>query len=382
MNINPRVKNIEISLIRQISMKSREYKDVINLTVGEPDLPIPSKIIEETTLYMKNNRMGYPMLGGILELREAIVDFYNSKYSSNYNPDEVIVTAGATEAISTTLRTILNEGDEVLIPLPFYPGYLPNIDFNGGKSIFIDTTSDKLQLTVETLKKHITPKTKAIILNYPNNPSGVILSKKNLDDIMEFLKEKDIYIISDEIYSEVIFDKDDFVSVGKYDFLKEKVILINGFSKSHSMTGWRLGYILTSKSLRDQLIKVHQYSITAPSIVSEYGGYIALSKCLDVSSYTAEYKKRCEYVYKRLNSMGIVTLQPKGTFYIFGSLENLNLPSSLDFAFDLLESKQVAIVPGIAFGVEGYFRISCTKPVEVLKVALDKIEDYIENYRL
>jgi len=381
MNINPKVINQEISLIRQISIKSREYEDVINLTVGEPDLPIPSKIIEETTIYMKNNRMGYPMLGGTLELREEIVNFYNTKYSTAYNTNEVIVTAGATEAISTTLRALLNEGDEVLIPLPFYPGYLPNIDFNGGKSVFIDTTFDELQLTVETLKKYITPKTKALILNYPNNPSGVILSKKNLDEIMDFLRDKDIYIISDEIYSEIVFNND-FISVGKYDFLKEKLILINGFSKSHSMTGWRLGYILTSKELRDQLIKVHQYTITAPSIVSEYGGYIALSECSDVSSYTNEYKKRCEYVYNRLTSMGITTLQPKGSFYVFGSLDNFSLTSSLDFTLDLLHDKQVAVVPGVAFGVEGYFRISCTKPVEILKVALDKIEDYIRNYKL
>lgn len=380
MNINPKVTNIEISLIRQLSIKSKEYKDVINLTVGEPDLPIPNKIIEETTFYMKNNRMGYPMLGGTLEIREEIVKFYNTKYATSYKIDEVIVTAGATEAISTTLKTILNKGDEVLIPLPFYPGYLPNIDLNGGKSIFIDTTSDELQLTVETLKKHLTPKTKAIILNYPNNPSGVILSKKNLDEIMNFLKDKNIYIISDEIYSEIVFDND-FISVGKYDFLKDKIILINGFSKSHSMTGWRLGYILTSKKLKDQLIKVHQYTITSPSIISEYGGYIALSKCSDMSLYTNEYKKRCEYVYNRLNSMNINTLKPKGSFYIFGSLNNFNLPSSLDFSLDLLKNKHIAIVPGIAFGVEGYFRISCTKSIEVLKIALDRIEDYIEKYR-
>lgn len=380
MNINPKVMNTEISLIRQISIKSREYKDVINLTVGEPDLPIPAKIIDETTIYMKNNRMGYPMLGGTLELREEIVKFYNTKYGSSYKVDEVLVTAGATEAISTTLKAILNEGDEVLIPLPFYPGYLPNIDFNGGKSILIDTTTDKLQLTLETLKKYLTPKTKAIILNYPNNPSGVILSKKNLDEIMNFLRDKNIYIIADEIYSELVFN-DDFISVGKYHFLKERVILINGFSKSHSMTGWRLGYILTSKKLRDQLIKVHQYTITAPSIISQYGGYIALSKCSDIYSYTKEYKKRCEYVYNRLNSMGVITLQPKGSFYIFGSLDNFNITSSLDFALDLLDSKHVAVVPGIAFGVEGYFRISCTKSVEILKIALDKIEDYIEKYR-
>ena len=380
MNINPKVINQEISLIRKISIKSREYKDVINLTIGEPDLPIPSKIIDETTLYMKNNRMGYPMLGGPLELREEIVKFYNTNYGSSYKTDEVIVTAGATEAISTTLRAILNEGDEVLIPLPFYPGYLPNIDFNGGKSVFIDTTSDELQLTVETLKKHITPKTKALVLNYPNNPSGVILSEKNLDEIMNFLKDKNIYIISDEIYSQIVFNND-FISVGKYEFLKEKIILINGFSKSHSMTGWRLGYILTSKKLRDQLIKVHQYAITSPSVVSEYGGYIALSQCADISDYRNEYKKRCEYVYNRLNSMGITTLQPKGTFYIFGSLNNFNINSSLDFSLDLLENEHIAVVPGIAFGVEGYFRISCTKPVETLKIAMDKIENYIKKYR-
>jgi len=380
MNINPRVIDQKISLIRQISMKSKEYKDVINLTIGEPDLPIPSEIVDQTIHYMKNNRMGYPMLGGSLEIRKEIVNFYKNKYSSSYDIDEVIVTAGATEALSTTLKTILNEGDEVLIPLPFYPGYLPLIDFSGAKSVFIDTTLDELQLTVESLKKYITPKTKALILNYPNNPSGVILSKKNLDEIMNFLIDQNIYIISDEIYSEITFNND-FISVGEYDFLRDKIILINGFSKSHSMTGWRLGYILASKKLKDELIKVHQYTVTSPSAISEYGGYIALSECSNISSYTKEYKKRCEYVYNRLNSMGIITLQPKGTFYVFGSLSNFNINSTLDFALDLLEDKHVAIVPGIAFGVEGYFRISCNKSVEVLKIALDKIEIYIKKYK-
>ena len=204
---------------------------------------------------------------------------------------KLFVTAGATEAISTTLKTILEKGDEVLIPTPFYPGYIPNIYLNGGNPIFIDTSKDKFQLTVENLKNHITPKTKAIVLNYPNNPSGIILTKKNMDNIVEFLSRKNIYIISDEIYSEIIFE-DDFISFGRYPVLKDKLIIINGFSKSHSMTGWRLGYILTSKKLQKELLKVHQYTVTSPSIISQYGGYVALSKCSDISSNKAEYKKK------------------------------------------------------------------------------------------
>jgi len=377
MNINPRVKDIEVSLIRKIAIKSKEYKDVINLTIGEPDLPVPFQIVDETTSYMKNNRMGYPPLGGLLELREEITKFYKKHHNTLYNLDEVLVTAGAAEAISTVLKTILEVGDEVLVPLPFYPGYLPNITLNGAIPVLIDTKDNNFQLTVELLESYITPKTKAILLNYPNNPSGVILSKENLNSIMEFLRDKNIYIIADEIYSQLNFN-DDFVSVGIYDFLKEYTIIINGFSKSHSMTGWRVGYILSSKTLIKEIIKVHQYSVTSPSIISEYGGYIALSKCLDVSrSYRNEYQKRSNYIYNRLVDMDIITTKPSGSLYVFGSLENYNISSSLDFSYDLLDKKQVAIVPGLAFGTEGFFRVSCTLPLEKLEVAMDKLEEYL-----
>ena len=378
MNINPRVKEIEVSLIRKIAIKSKEYQDVVNLTIGEPDLPIPSQIIDETTSYMKTNRMGYPPLGGLLELREEIAKFYKNHYRALYSFDEVLVTAGVAEAISTILKTILEVGDEVLVPLPFYPGYLPNITLNGATPVLVDTKENNFQLTVELLEGYITPKTKAILLNYPNNPSGIVLSKKNLDSIMEFFRDKNIYIIADEIYSQLNFH-DDFISIGSYEFLKEYIIIINGFSKSYSMTGWRLGYILASKTLIKEIIKVHQYSITSPSIISEYGGYIALSKEVDVSSYREEYQKRSNYVYERLIQMDIIVTKPAGSLYVFGSLKNYKINSSLDFSYDLLDKKQVAIVPGLAFGVEGFFRISCTLPLEKLEVAMDRLEDYLIN---
>ncbi|MBP6323320.1 MAG: aminotransferase class I/II-fold pyridoxal phosphate-dependent enzyme, partial [Fusobacteriaceae bacterium] len=260
LEINPRLNNIEVSVIRKISEASSKYKNMtdgkklINLTIGEPDIEQPKIIVEETKKYMDEDRICYSQLGGVLSLREEIAKSYKSKYNVECTPDEIIITVGTTEGIATTVRTIIQEGDEVIIPLPAYPGYEPLITLAGAKVIKVDTSKDNYELTVDSLKSYVTSKTRAIIVNYPSNPSGVIISKKNRDEILKFAKENDIYIISDEVYSEILFESE--YNSFLMDGYRENVIVLNGFSKSHSMTGWRVGYIVASKELRKQLLKV------------------------------------------------------------------------------------------------------------------------------
>ncbi|MGL4787951.1 MAG: pyridoxal phosphate-dependent aminotransferase, partial [Cetobacterium sp.] len=239
LKVNPNLDKIEISVIRKIAEAAKEYeggeKPLINLTIGEPDLPQPKIIIDETIGYMKDAKLGYPQLGGMIELREEIGRYYKERYSLNIEPDEIIITVGSTEGLSTAIKTIIMPGDEVLTPLPVYPGYEPLITLAGAKLIKMDTSRDNFELTVDVLKNYVTPQTKAIILNYPSNPSGITISRENRDEILKFVKENHLYIISDEVYSEIIFEGEhnSFLQDG----YRENVILINGFSKSHSLTG-------------------------------------------------------------------------------------------------------------------------------------------------
>ena len=300
LEINPRLNNIEVSVIRKISEASSKYKNMtdgkklINLTIGEPDIEQPKIIVEETKKYMDEDRICYSQLGGVLSLREEIAKSYKSKYNVECTPDEIIITVGTTEGIATTVRTIIQEGDEVIIPLPAYPGYEPLITLAGAKVIKVDTSKDNYELTVDSLKSYVTSKTRAIIVNYPSNPSGVIISKKNRDEILKFAKENDIYIISDEVYSVILFESE--YNSFLMDGYRENVIVLNGFSKSHSMTGWRVGYLVASKELRKQLLKVHQYSVTSTSIISQMAGVVALTKCQDLKEKVEIYKERAKKV--------------------------------------------------------------------------------------
>lgn len=381
LKVNPNLDKIEISVIRKIAEACREYEDgeksLINLTIGEPDLPQPKIIIDETIGYMKDAKLGYPQLGGMIELREEIGRYYKERYSLNIEPDEIIITVGSTEGLSTAIKTIIMPGDEVLTPLPVYPGYEPLITLAGAKLIKMDTSSDNFELTVDVLKKYVTPQTKAIILNYPSNPSGVTISKKNRDEILKFVKENHLYIISDEVYSEIIFEGEhnSFLQDG----YRENVILINGFSKSHSLTGWRIGYIIASKKMREYLVKVHQYAVTSASIISQKGALIALKECKDISSQVEIYKKRAESVYKKLKEKNISVIKPKGAIYIFVSLDGITKLNSLDFAKSFLEEERVAVVPGIAFGMDNYIRISLVKDEEILNEAIDRFINFVNK---
>lgn len=381
LKVNPNLDKIEISVIRKIAEACREYeggeKELINLTIGEPDLPQPKEVIDGTIEYMQEGKLGYPQLGGMIELREEIAKFYREKYKVDVKSDEIIITVGSTEGLSTAIRTVILSGDEVIAPLPVYPGYEPLINLAGANLVKVDTSKDNFELTVETLKKYVTSKTKAIILNYPSNPSGVVISKENRDEILEFVKENHIYIISDEVYSELVFDVNHNTFLD--DRYRENVILVNGFSKSHSLTGWRVGYIIAHKKLRDYLVKVHQYAVTSPSIISQRGALIAARKCQDISEQVGIYKQRAQLVYRKLKEANISAIEPKGAIYIFISLDGMTELGSLEFAQKLLEEERVAVVPGVAFGMDNYIRISLVKDKEILNEAIDRFIDFISK---
>jgi aminotransferase len=378
MYINPRVKELEVSVIRQIAQKAMKMDDVINLTIGEPDIPTPDIIVEKSVEYMKNNQLKYAPTGGLEELRSEIAKFYDEKYGIKYDKDEVLITCGSTEALSTALKGILAKDDEVIVINPAFSLYDALIHMYDAKAVHIDVSENNFILTSKMIEEVISDKTKAIILNYPTNPTGTILPKKNIIEIAEFLKDKDIYIISDEIYSEVVFGDVEYYSIAKCNTVKDKVIIINGFSKSHSMTGWRIGYLLAPLDVRRELIKVNQYTITSPATISEYGAIVALQEANDVSDIAKEYGKRVNLVTRRLRNMGFEVADSQGAFYVFANYKNFSNKDSLDFVLDVLEKAKLALVPGIAFGVEGYIRIACTLSSEKLDEALDRLEKYLK----
>ena len=375
--INNNVRKLETSLIRQVLMKSREIEDSINLTIGEPDITTPEIIIKKSADYMLNNQLNYAPLGGVAELREEVAKFYNTKYNSNYDADNVMVSVGSTEGLSTALKGILNPGDEVIVIKPAYPLYEALITLYGAKAVYIDTKNSSYKVEASMIEKAITPKTKAVILNYPSNPCGTLLSEDEVKKISQVISDNNVYLISDEIYSEVVFTGNKFYSPASVDNIRSKVIVINGFSKSHSMTGWRVGYIIAEKNLRDHLVKVSQYTISTPSTLSQYGAIIALRDARDVGESVKVYEKRALYIYEALTKLGFDVVKPEGTFYVLADYSKISKKESMNFVLDLLENTGVATVPGAAFGTEGCIRVSCTQKIEILADAVKRLENYI-----
>ncbi|KMT22679.1 aminotransferase A [Clostridium cylindrosporum] len=379
--INKRVQDIEISGIRKFYNLVLKYSDAISLTIGQPDFDTPLHVKEAAKLALDNGKTTYTHNAGLMELREAACSFVKTKYSLNYDPNtEVITTNGASEAIDTALRGILEEGCEVIIPSPAYPGYEPVVKLMGAVPIYIDTTKTGFKLTADDLKKAITEKTRCIILPYPSNPTGCTMSAEEIKDIAEVLRDNDIFVLSDEIYSELSFDGK-HISIATIDYMREKTIVINGLSKSHSMTGFRIGFIFAPEYICKHLIKVHQYNATCASTISQYAAIEALTKGIDDAIYMKEeYIKRRDYVYNRLVSMGFDVEMPSGAFYIFPSIKKFS-DISFDFALDLLEKEKVAVVPSTAFSgaIEGYIRLSYAYSPDTLKEALDRIERYIKS---
>ncbi|MGG4470489.1 aminotransferase A [Paenibacillus alvei] len=378
--INKKVKDIEISGIRKFSNMVAGKKDMLSLTIGQPDFPTPDHIKEAAKKAIDEDFTTYTHNAGDLSLREAASNFVNQKYGLNYNPQsEVIVTAGASEAIDIAFRTILDEGVEVILPGPVYPGYEPIVRLCGADPVYVDIKDNGFRFTAELIAPYITNKTRCIVLPYPSNPTGVSLNKQELLAIAELLKDKDIFVLADEIYSELLFDAD-HISIGS--FLREKTIVINGLSKSHSMTGWRIGFLFAPESICQQILKVHQYNVTCASSVSQRAALQALTVGINDSlAMKEEYKKRRDYLYSRLADMGLEVINPDGAFYFFIKIPVAST-SSFDFCLDLVEKANLAVVPGSAFSAlgEGYFRISFAYSFDTLKEACDRLAAYLASH--
>ena len=379
--LNNKAKAIQISGIRKFFNEVAQFPNAVSLTLGQPDFPTPLHVKEAAIRAIHNNQTIYSHNAGYPELRQAATVYLQEKYDLEYDPaTEVIVTTGASEAIDITLRTILSEGDDVLLPAPVYPGYEPVITLCGANTIYMDTTKTGFKITPDLIEKNITEKTKAIIIPSPSNPTGVALDEQELKYIAESLKDRDIFVLSDEIYSELKYDAK-HISIASLEGMREKTFVINGLSKSHSMTGWRIGLLYGPQNLLQHVLKVHQYNVTCASTISQAAAIEALTHGKDdAAEMRTAYKERLEYCCSRLNNMGITFEKPNGAFYLFVSIEKYGL-SSYQFALQLLQSEEVAVVPGDAFTFlgEGYIRISYAASMEQLKKGMDGMENFINS---
>lgn len=379
--LNKNVREIEISGIRKFYNLMSNYKNVVSLTIGQPDFPTPEHIKEFAKSSIDGNKTIYTPNAGLMELRTAAAKYFESKYNLSYNPEnEIIVTNGASEAIDIALRTLLDDQSEVILPGPVYPGYEPIIKLCGAKAVYADTTNTDFKLTPKLLKDSITDKTRCIILPYPSNPTGCVMDYYELEKLAEILEDKNIFLLSDEIYSELNYSEK-HLSIANFKGMKDKTIIINGLSKSHSMTGWRIGFTLAPEYITKNMLKVHQYNATCACTISQYAALEALQRGYDDSKeMLKEYRVRRDYVLSRLISMGLDVVTPNGAFYIFPSIKKYNM-TSFDFAIKLLEEARVAVVPGDAFSQlgEGFIRISYACSMEILKEGLDRIENFVKT---
>ncbi len=377
--VNSKVKQIEISGIRKFFNMVADYKDVISLTIGQPDFATPQHVKEAGIRAIEENYTTYTHNAGIYELREAACQFMNDKYDLTYSPDhEVIVTVGASQAIDCTFRTLLEEGSEVILPSPVYPGYEPLIKLAGGIPIYVDTTKNQFKLTAELIKPCLTDKTRCIVLPYPSNPTGVTLDAHELKEIADLVRGRNLFILSDEIYSELVYEKK-HTSIA--NFLREQTIVINGLSKSHSMTGWRVGLLFAPEVVTKHLLKVHQYNVSCATSIAQKAAIEALTVGKDDAEVMKKsYEERLNYVYNRLINMGFDVVKPDGAFYLFPSIKKFK-QTSFDFALSLVKNAGVALVPGSAFSEygEGYVRLSYAISMEQLVEAMDRIEKYIKQ---
>ncbi|KIL39133.1 aromatic amino acid aminotransferase [Gordoniibacillus kamchatkensis] len=378
--INKQVLDIQVSNIRKFSEMAAKYDDVITFAIGQPDFATPEHVKASGKLAIDRNRTEYTTNAGLPELRQAAARFVSHKYGLNYIPDhEIIVTTGASQGIDIAFRTILSEGDEVILPSPVYPGYEPLIKLCGAIPVYFDTTEDQFRINPDRLKNAITTKTRCIVIPSPN-PTGITFDAESLERLAESLQDKEIFLLSDEIYSELTYEGRHH-SIAAVPSMREKTIVINGLSKSHSMTGWRIGLTFAPAYLTKQMIKVHQYSATCASSISQHAAIEALTTGMDDAlSMKDVYRKKRDYAYGRLTAMGFDAHMPNGAFYIFPSVKKFNA-SSFDFSVDLLQQEHVAVVPGVAFSPygEGFVRISYACSMDDLKTGLDRIERYVRS---
>lgn len=382
---NKNLNKIEVSLIRQFDQSISDVSGIMKLTLGEPDFTTPDHVKEAAKAAIDANQSHYTGMAGLPALRQAAADFLKSKYHLFYNPDnEILVTIGATEALSATLTAILEPGDTVLLPAPAYPGYEPIVNLVGAEIVEIDTTANDFVLTPEMLEKAILEqgdKLKAVLLNYPTNPTGVTYSREQIKALADVLKKYDVFVVSDEVYSELTYSDEPHVSIAEY--LPEQTILINGLSKSHAMTGWRIGMIFAPANFTAQLIKSHQYLVTSAATMAQFAAIEALSVGKDDAlPMKAEYMKRRDYIIDKMSALGFKIIKPDGAFYIFAKIPAGYEQDSFKFCQDFAREKAVAFIPGVAFGKygEGYLRLSYAASMETITTAMDRLKEFMEEH--
>ena len=375
--MNSALDTVQKSGIRIFTQMARQEKDCLFLTLGEPDLDTPLSVRETAKNSLDAGETHYPENNGQPFLRQAIADFEKQHHGLSYSKDEVIVTVGATEALFIALFGILEPGDEVLVPMPAFGLYESIIKLCRGVCVPLDTSGTDFQLAREQVEAAITPRTKAIVLTSPNNPTGCIYTQKTLDGIHEVLRKLPIFVICDEVYRDLIYT-DHFASFTQFSDMRDRIIAVQSFSKPYAMTGWRVGYLLADAPVKAKLEKVHQYSVV--SITSFVQRACAAALQSDISDTVALYRRRREYVCRRLREMGLPFVVPEGAFYVFPSIQEYGLPSNT-FCTRMVKEGKLACTPGICFGAEGYLRISYCYDDETLREGMDRLARFLQKLR-
>ena len=379
--LSPVVAAVPPSGIRKYFDIAESMQGVISLGVGEPDFPTPWEIRKAGILSLESGKTRYTANRGLIKLRREIATYMDRKYQMQFDPDrEILVTVGGSEAIDMSLRAIICPGDEIIIPQPSYVCYEPMVRICGGVPVVLETTAENdFKVTPDMLRRAITPKTKALILPYPCNPPGAIMEREDLELVAEVLRDTNVIVLSDEIYAELTFGGKKHVSIGSLEGMKERCVIINGFSKTYSMTGWRMGYACGPREIIEQVTKIHQYAIMSAPTTAQYAAIEALRNGDEaVQAMYEEYDMRRRLIVSGFNKIGLACREPKGAFYAFPCIRSTGMTSD-EFCEKLLYSKKVAVVPGTAFGAsgEGFIRASYCYSTEHIKEALSRIEEFL-----
>lgn len=383
--VNRNLDSLKPSGIRKFFDIANEMKDVISLSIGEPDFQTPWHIRQAGIQAAEEGKTWYSPSMGFLALREEISSYLQRRFDLHYSPkSEVLVTVGASEAIDTIFRALINEGDEVLVIQPSFVCYDPLIRMSGGIPVILETKAEnKFKLTASELKAKITPKTRMLVISFPTNPTGAIMEKEELEALAEVLRDTEILVLSDEIYCELNYTEKSHVSIASLPEMRERTILVNGFSKSYAMTGWRIGYTCAPVEIIEQLTKIHQYMVMCAPTISQYAAIEAMKHGdEDVKRMRNEYNMRRRYLVDRLNAMGLNCFEPEGAFYAFPCIRSTGLTSE-EFCEKLIYAKQVAVVPGTAFGDcgEGFIRISYSYSLKHITEAMNRMESFINELK-
>lgn len=383
--INSTIQSVKPSGIRKFFDIAVEMDNVISLSIGEPDFQTPWHIREAGIKSLEKGKTWYTPNRGLSELREEIAKYYKRRFNLSYAPEsEVLVTVGGSEGIDLVMRTMIERGEEVLIPQPSFVCYDPLTTMAGGVPVIIETKAeDNFKLTPEEIENAVTEKTKMIVVPYPNNPTGAIMEREDLEKIAEVIKKHDLIVLSDEIYAELTYGGRKHVSIAEIDGMKERTVIVNGFSKAYAMTGWRLGYVLAPKDIAAEITKLHQYGIMSSPTTSQYAAIEAMRNGDDdVRAMCADYDMRRRLIVGSFNDMGLTCFEPLGAFYCFPCIRSTGL-SSDEFATRLVKEKRVAVVPGTAFGDcgEGFIRVSYAQSLKGIKTAMKRIREFLEEIK-